>query len=94
MRNVDVTIQQINFVNGYSVSIGLSNAGLEPFVIRTWHYKKLENVHKHNKIVMIFAKGVADTLEVEIIHRDPFDAKHIRLSDDMFQDDAVEEIDY
>ena len=94
MRNVNVTIQQVNFANGHSVNIGLSNAGLDPFVIRTWYYKKSENIQKHHKIVMIFAKGVADTLGVEIIHRDPFDSEHIKLSDDMFQDAAIEGIDY
>lgn len=86
MNDVEVILQQVNYANGYGINMALrhKDAGLEPFIVRQWHFKELSTVHQSNEAITSLSKSMADTLGTQMIRLDPDDRIDLQLDEDIY----------
>lgn len=86
MNDVEVIVQQVNYANGYGTNMSLrhKDAGLEPFIVRQWHFKEVSTLIQSEEAITCLGKGMADTLGTQMIRLDPDDRTDYQLDEDIY----------
>ena len=86
MNDVEVIVQRVNYANGYGIDMSLRHidAGLEPFIVRQWHFKDVSTLIQSEKAITCLGKGMADTLGTQMICLDPDYKTDLQLDEDIY----------